>query len=169
MKVSAKLAFGALGCALLISGIAVLSPRAVQAAVATLTRDQDNPARHPFATSCFSAGVNANGVPCFTPPIPAGQEVVIETVSISGSGGPNNVTLLPSITTTAAGVVTQYDLNPISDDRFFQPVKSDFHTAQSLRLYVDPGTVILCNVSTAKANSSLVIQCVISGYFVTLP
>jgi len=55
MKVLAKLVFGTLGCVLLISGIAVMSPRAVRAVVATIIRDQDNPARHPFTTTCTGA------------------------------------------------------------------------------------------------------------------
>jgi len=99
---------------LLISGIAILTPRAVYAVVATITRDQDNPARHPFTTKCGgSTGINFF---CETPPIPAGQEVVIETISINGFNlPPGDFVYLGDVRTTVAGVTQFYFLNPWSN------------------------------------------------------
>ena len=103
MKVLAKLVFGTLGCVLLISGIAVMSPRAVHAVVATIIRDQDNPARHPFVTGCSATVADFTDSACFTPPTPAGQEVVIETVTFSGSGDRSNVVLAPQLVILSGG------------------------------------------------------------------
>lgn len=164
MKVIAKkLALGVFTCALLVSGFAVLSPKAVYALVATIIRDQDNPARHPFVTSCVSeAGINFE---CSTPAIPAGQEVVIETVSFNGFNVPAGVgVFFPAISTTAAGVRQFYALNPA-------PIISGvFQEPQSLRFYADPGTVITCDGSPdAGSLFGAEAGCSISGYFVTLP
>jgi len=170
MKVLAKLVFGTLGCVLLISGIAVISPRAVHAVVATIIRDQDNPARHPFTTTCTGASITQVST-CNPPAIPAGQEVVIETISFTGFGDSDKSVLVPTISTIAAGFFQTYFLTPISDTGAFQPTNADFSGVQSARLYADPGTLIECGGFTRGQNPSvgLTIECKISGYFVTLP
>jgi len=157
---------------LLISGIAVLSPRAVHAVVATIIRDQDNPARHPFTTSCLGFGTAASSNFCTTPAIPAGQEVVIETISFAADADPGNTVLIRHVTTVAAGVTTSLSLNPTLDSGFDQPGRASFEGTDSVRLYADPGSVIRCDGFTAKPNPSafgFVLTCTISGYFVTLP
>ena len=171
MKVLAKLVFGTLGCVLLISGIAVMSPRAVHAVVATIIRDQDNPARHPFATRCVATPTTSNFVSCDTPAIPAGLEVVIETITFGGIGDPSNIGIAPEVIVAEAGVSQPYALNVIPDSRFGQPFDLSYSGVQSLRLYADPGTGIECNGATPHPNISttLTFVCTISGYFVTLP
>jgi hypothetical protein len=163
MKPLAKVAFGSLTCVLLISAIGVINPRAVHAVVATIIRDQDNPARHPFVTSCFflDAGI------CQTPAIPTGQEFVIETISVSGSGSPGNSVAIIGITTDTGGVGTTITLNPVFDSGIEQPILFDFSTAQPLRLYADPGTVVQCFVTTKQGFPSA--ECLFSGYLVSLP
>lgn len=165
MKLLAKVAFGSLASALLISGIAIITPRALQAAVATITRDQDNPARHPFTTSCQSQdGVN---IVCHSPVIPAGQQVVIETITISGEGNSAAFVLTPHISTIAAGNFNTYDLNPMFDTGILQPGNSQMQGVASVRLYADPGSTIQC---AGDANvTPFFINCHFSGYFVTLP
>jgi hypothetical protein len=54
MKPIAKLGYLAAACALLVTTFAIIGPRVVRAAVATLIRDQDNAARHPFSIFCAS-------------------------------------------------------------------------------------------------------------------
>ncbi|HYX65260.1 MAG TPA: hypothetical protein VE935_13670 [Burkholderiales bacterium] len=162
MKLMTKFALGVFACALLISGLTAMSKLAY-AAVATIVRDQDNPARHPFVTSCSSeAGINFE---CSTPPIPAGQQVVIETVSFNGFNVPAGVSVFfPALSTTAAGARQFYALDPAS------VISGVFQQVKSLRLYADPGTVITCDGSPdAGSLFGAEAGCSISGYFVTLP
>src|SRR5262252_5791927 len=133
MRLFGKVVLAILACVLLISGIAVLSPRAVYAVVATIIRDQDNPARHPFTTECTSNPDRGGSVSCNTPAIPAGQEVVIETISINGFGDSTNTVVVVEVDTSAGGVLRGYRLNPISDDGALQPNGAEYEGAQSLR------------------------------------
>jgi hypothetical protein len=148
----------------------VLSPRAVYAVVATIIRDQDNPARHPFTTNCGGSS-NTNTAGGASPLTPAGEEVVIETISINGYADPGNKTVIPFVATTASGVSTQYFLNVLSDAGINQPDYAGFSAVQPLRLYADPGIQIHCGGFTANANPTggLGIFFEISGYYVALP
>ena len=100
-----------------------------------------------------------------------GEQVVIETIFISGNAASNNNVLDLLLRITTSGVVNEYDLTPIFDSTASQPGGSSFTGVQSFRLYADPGSVIECDASTPNANpvSGLNFECVISGYFVTLP
>ena len=171
MKLLAKVAFGSLASVLLISGIAVMTPRAVQAVVATIIRDQDNPARHPLTKDCASDLTTGQIVVCTTSAIPAGQQFVIETISILASSDPSNFVLENSVEITTAGPTTSFSLNPIFDDGVGQPTEARYLGVQSLRLYADPGSTIQCIGATKGTNPSgqLFLDCTISGYFVTLP
>src|SRR6516164_4389791 len=99
------------------------------------------------------------------PAIPAGQEVVIETISFTGFGDSDKSVLVPTISTIAAGFFQTYFLTPISDTGAFQPTNADFSGVQSARLYADPGTLIECGGFTRGQNPSvgLTIECKISG------
>ena len=88
---------------LFISGFPILNPRTVHAEVATITRDQDNPARHPFTTSCEGSSAD-KATSCTTPAVPAGEEVVIETISFRVVADPNNLVAIDAIEVTTAGV-----------------------------------------------------------------
>jgi hypothetical protein len=132
-------------------------------------RDQDNPARHPFATSC-GASTKGSIVVCLTPAIPAGQEVVIETISFNGFGDPGNSTVGFVVSTTTAGSSLDMRLNYISDSGN-SPSAASYGAIQPLRLYADPGSQIFCQADTRGDNpsSGLEFTCSFSGYFVTLP
>lgn len=136
-----------------------------------IIRDQDNAARHPFTTSCVTTPTTGASNFCEPPAIPAGEEVVVETISFSGAGDPGNVVFVPDITTTAAGVQQTYSLNPIPDSDLTQPRAASYTGVQSLRLYADPGSVISCHAFTPHPNpsQSFSFSCAISGFFVTLP
>ena len=163
----------ALGIALVglfVASFAAIAPKAVKAAIATLVRDQDNVARHPFTTSC--AGNNISNpigtVTCFTTPIPAGEEVVIETVSFSASASASDTILVPFVDTTVSGTTQEYVFNPQFDSGMFQPTDAVFSLIQSVRLYADPGTQIQCGMRNINPTHKFT-SCSISGYFVTLP
>ena len=143
-----------------------MAPRAVYAVVATIIRDQDQPAQHPFVTDCVTSDQGF----CNTPAIPTGQEFVIETISVSGSGTPGSSVARISIDISAADtgrVTTAIELNPVFDSGFGQPVASDFSTAQPLRLYADPGSILSCFFLTKQGSRQA--ECVFSGYLVSLP
>jgi hypothetical protein len=173
MKLLGKIVLGTLAGLLLISGIAVLSPRAVSAVVATIIRDQDNPARHPFTTRCSGQSITSNSrqAACTTPAIPAGEEVVIETISIVATADPGNHAFGFSVETAAAGFQTFYGMNTLFDNGTRQPTGALYAGVQSLRLYADPGsTIFVLGVSNgANPSQGVTIQCSISGYYVTLP
>jgi hypothetical protein len=68
MKKTYSLILVAAACAVLLVSIAVVTPKAVRAAVATLIRDQDNAARHPFTFFAECTGsINCNEFDGSTP------------------------------------------------------------------------------------------------------
>lgn len=169
MKTFAKLVFGSLGCVLVISAIGVMAPRAVYAVVATIIRDQDQPARHAFTTNCTSPTTTGDVTSCDTPAIPAGQEFVIETISINAESSSVNDVLTVALTTTTSGKDSFILLNPIFSGVVQNPF-SDYSNAQPLRLYADPNTHIHCNFVTNETNPSPFFgACYFSGYLVSLP
>lgn len=82
MKMSQNLAFLAAACALLVAATAIIRPRVVKAAVATLVEDVNGPALQPFAMECNAGPFQSsgNGV-CPLTSVPAGKRFVIATVS----------------------------------------------------------------------------------------
>jgi len=166
-----KEALAVLGALILLAVMAVIvMPKATRAVVAALVRDEDQPARHPFVTFCSTTSPGKYAT-CSTPAIPAGEEVVIETVSVSGNADPGNLSFLPELTTTSAGTEASFAWDAVTDVGFGQPKFSEFAWAHSMRLYADPGTSLSCQVGTAAANPEtlLVLNCHLSGYWVSLP
>jgi hypothetical protein len=136
-----------------------------------LTSSVDDPARHPFTTSCSSAISQLRSASCSTTSIPAGEEVVIETISFSANADPGNSALFVQVETVAAGNDQIYPLNNLFDIGIEQPVLALFAGAQALRLYADPGSVISCFSQTKELNlqKGLRLGCAFSGYSVKLP
>jgi len=157
--------------ALSFASSAMFAPKAVRAAVAALVRDEDNPARHPFVTQCQAAFTTTRNTSCNTAPIPAGEEVVIETVSLLSLADPTNHALEAQVFTKTAGTSFDTYLNVITDSGTGQPTFATFQGGQSFRLYADPGTVIGCSAITngPSPSQSFGLQCYFSGYYVTLP
>lgn len=170
MKISTTTTLVAAVAALTIASLDVVVPRAVRAAVTTLIRDQDNAARHPFTTLCVSA-VTTNAVyQCETPFVPAGEEVVVETVAIRGFANPQNSVVGVQLDATTAGQTRSYAFGPISDSGLLQPQVASFVGIQPLHIYADPGTAFTCSGQTAGGNPvGFQVVCTISGYYVTLP
>ncbi len=170
MRRLSKLAFVAFACVLVISAVAVMSPRAVHAVVATLVKDVDNPARHAFTTSCIFTPTAGQATGCTTPAIPAGEQVVIETVAVIASANPTNTELSASISTTVNGATATWPFS-VADNGTNQPGNSLFWASQPLRLYADPGTTIVFGINTKGLNPPLALGggAGISGYWVSLP
>ncbi len=134
-------------------------------------RDVDNGARHPLTTNCGQVSSTLNSVSCSMPPVPAGEEVVIETESFQASGDPSNTQLVTSVAAVAGGA-TQTAFGTVQDNGLDQPGLSYFESTSAVKLYADPGTSITCLVQTKGSNPGPNLSldfCVVSGYFVTLP
>lgn len=154
--------------AVMAASVDLISPKAVRAAVATLIRDQDNPARHPFTSFCFSSGTS-HLLSCSTPAIPAGEEVVVENVSLLGTGDPMNKALSVILTATTSGQPAAYFFDPVFDSGA-RPFVTTFARIQPLRIYADPGTTLDFSASTAGSNpGGFAIDFTVTGYSASLP
>jgi hypothetical protein len=149
---------------------AFLTPKAVKAAIATLIRDQDNPARRPFTISCsFQNPPGSQGGPCTTPTTPLGEEVVIETVSIQVTADPGITALTTIVSAKASGVFQDYYFAAANIP--VTPALSLFRLTQSVRIYADPGSIIFFNSQTNATSPVNGVSGVaqFSGYSVSLP
>ncbi|HEV8042389.1 MAG TPA: hypothetical protein VGP62_26165 [Bryobacteraceae bacterium] len=167
MRNVSKIVLVALATIVLVSGVAVLTPRAVHAVVATFVRDVDNAARHPWSSSCTFTTSSVNGSCNIT--IPPNVEVVLQMVSIIAQADPGNTHLLAFLQVQSGGVLStlQFDTADTQDN---QPVVSDYNVQNVVQYYQDPGTTITCQARTRDTNPSpLVSVCSLSGYTVSLP
>jgi hypothetical protein len=165
MKALAKLGYLAAACALLLTTFAVIGPRTVQAVVATLVRDTDNAARHPWTGSC---GPLTTGklISC-TVPVPSGQEVVIQQVNLQGSAEPTAKTVLGGVLATTGGNTEVWSSSPAPDLGFFQPTAAYFNVTGMATMYADPGLDISCQFLSKTTITTA--TCFLAGYYVTLP
>ena len=164
MKSMARLGYLAAVCATLVVTSSFIGPRPVQAVVATLDRDSDHAARHPFAALCSAAATSAFVASC-TIPVPAGQEVVVQTVTSQGNADPGNTNFVLATHTSVGGTLAE-SLNVVPDDLFNQPGSSRYVFTSTATLYADPGTNIGCFAFVKSASASVSITCAVSGYYV---
>lgn len=173
MKKSITIVTVVCACALLFASIAVVTPKAVQAAIATLIRDQDNAARHPFSNSCsdLEGFATVSELNCSFQ-VPAGEEYVIQNVTINTYGEVTSNALIENIVTTVTAgnsVNSLYYVAPFTSE----PSPDGIGSTSSLTAYADPGTTVEVE---AKFSSSVVgtgglnfLYANVQGYYVTLP
>jgi len=171
MKKRVSMIIIASACAVILTSTAVLTPKAVRAAVATLIRDQDNAARHPLAVLC-----EANPNPSCSYTVPQGMEYVIQQVSVQDGStintGDTNWSLQIGLTTGGQQIV--YTASPGTiihiPSRLGAPAFEQIAGAVPTTLYADPGTQITLSVqylpSTVYTTTPIFW---ISGYYVSLP
>jgi hypothetical protein len=158
------LSFGAVALA---AGVLTLAfPRAAHAVAAVLVevtntrsnpvpnQDVDAPGRHPYQQSCSTTSIT-----CFMPVVPPNTEVVIQTVSMTFSGGTPGSLILSSVG-GGVGVNTYIPLVAEPD--------GSFAVTQPLTQYADPGGSASCSDSTI-AHSAGSFTCTITGYSISLP
>jgi hypothetical protein len=158
------LSFGAVALA---AGVLTLAfPRAAHAVAAALVevtntrsnpvpnQDVDAPGRHPYQQSCSTTSIT-----CFMPVVPPNTEVVIQTVSMTFSGGTPGSLILSSVG-GGVGVNTYIPLVAEPD--------GTFAVTQPLTQYADPGGSASCSDSTI-AHSAGSFTCTITGYTISLP
>jgi hypothetical protein len=161
---------------LVVSLLAILvfasvSAHAVQSAIATLIRDQDAPGRHPFTATCSAFNSTlANNAQC-SMAVPAGQEVIVQSVSFVGMSDPTNANMAFSVIATGAGNATVPVQLVVNDAGTAQPSKASFPGTQLAWFPADPATNITCAgfIKGEEAAGKLGLSCNVSGYYVTLP
>lgn len=165
MKAIAKLGYLAAACALLVTTLAIVGPRAVHAVVATLVRDTDNAARHPWTGAC-SPTAAGQLISC-TIAVPSGEEVVIQQVNLQGNADPRTTTVVGGVLATGGGNPEVWSSSPGPDLGFLQPANAYFNVTGAAAMYADPGSNITCQF-LSKTNITTA-TCFIAGYYVTLP
>jgi len=136
---------------------------------ATITRDSDAPARHPFQRfGYFSIDSPAWGASdSFT--VPAGKELVIEYLSIRSnivSGGNQIVTY--SLTNTGMGGIGLFSYVPQTT------IVSTFGTIGYLadrlvRIYCDPGSTVTVQALRNGSAGSDTVSYTLSGHLIDVP
>jgi hypothetical protein len=173
MKPFYKIAFPVLVCALIVAGFAVMAPKAVKAAVATLVQvvntaanpvinqDKDNAGRGAFQTTfpLSLTGVSGTGVS-----IPPGTRLVIDYVSFAGSApsaGTQPYIIIYS--TVGSGPATPYQLVPTQSTLAPQ----QFDIAENVKIYADSLFVSLAYAGSTPPFMTGTVS--ISGHLVTIP
>jgi len=172
MKNLTKIVLTALTAIVLVSGVAVLTPRAVHAVVATFVRDVDNGARHPWSSTCSSSAYSSTARAQCSIVIPAGEEVVIQQAYVEDTSDTANKVASNTITLTTGGNPNWAQLYLAADvTRTDLVIQSAFAGQITSTLYADPGSTVTVYVSTANANpvAGLGVMLTLSGYTVSLP
>jgi hypothetical protein len=138
MKNVSKFLLVALVAIVLISGVVVLTPRAVHAMIATSVRDVDNAARHPWARTCDSSS-NSFFADCKIA-VPPNVEVVIQTISLLGGSDSANKIARFTLTTTGGTSSTLYCFQ--KDNASLAPFDSSYSQNFHLTAHADPSSVI---------------------------
>jgi hypothetical protein len=134
-------------------------------------REFDAADRHPFSGGCVATQTTTGGTSCnFL--VPAGEEWVIQTLSVYGNSDPAYKSVLFNLyITTATG--PQYHYYTIPDNGTTNIVGGSFETATiTTTLRADPGSTGTCFWSTGNSNpnpAGLSGTCGIQGYYVRLP
>ena len=147
--------------ALASTAVVAVTPKA--AVAAANVKDVDQPARAPFQAT---VQLNINNFTYTAVPIPAGQRLVIEYVSISGAAQSNNGPVQPValLTTTLAG-------NPGASFYFAPPadvaLPTQFYRGETTAIYAD--TLEVGPGFAGYAPSFMVLNVVISGHLISVP
>lgn len=169
MKNLPKIFVAALMGIVLVSGIAVLTPRTVRAVVATFVRNVDTPGRHAF--SYYSSASSSSFQTSCSIPVPASEELVIQNLGCKANSDTVNKTLLTEIYTSIALADDAYHASTAADTGFGAGTQSQYNTGASLTLYADPSTNILVQFTTKTPNPTIGLfgTCFLTGYSVSLP
>ena len=178
MKVLHKALVGLAGGALIALVISVTVPRAVHSAlVAALVRDVDNSGRHAFSGSCTATFNNPFYAAC-TIPVPAGEEAVIQYASFATFTDPSVTSLADAVSFTIAGNTTSMYAPNVTQFTTGMPppppfqTSNLFYTSFPLASIVDASSQITCSTILGGGGAASEVgstNCVVTGYYVTLP
>jgi len=171
-KTTFTMIFVASVCVTILASIAVVAPKAVRAAVATLIRDQDNTARHPWAAECLITSASPQGSCAYS--LYAGNEYVVQNVTLQVPPGSSFSAVTFSAFCTSAGVLNTFLAATI-------PAAGTASNATAYQTfpvtaYCDPqgasssgGVQAAVGLSGASPSLGNPAQVWLSGYYVTLP
>lgn len=167
-----KQAMAVLGAVVVIAAlVAVVTPKAVHAVVATLVRDADNAAKHPFSASCNNLG-SGDEAQCVVTTVPAGQELVIQelTISVDTDSG-YDVYEVASVTTGGVVVGHYLTMTDAGPCQFCVGSTGHLYTATHPTIfYADPGTAeTVAVVRDAVTPDGMAMVATLSGYLVSVP
>jgi len=170
-KTTFTMIFVASVCVTILASIAVVAPKAVRAAVATLIRDQDNAARHSWVGACTISSINN---PNCVVPLSAGNEYVIQSVTLQLAYGSSFNSVVLSAFCTSGGAVNTFlsaNVPAVSSGGYVFA-----NQTVPVAAYCDPLGVsslggVQGSIAPLAANPSLSsgAQIFFSGYYVTLP
>jgi hypothetical protein len=137
-----RFGFLVLACALLTATFSIIGPRVVKAAVATLVRDVDNPARAPFVGACGAVAVPFPDTPRCAITALADQRLVVDFVSAEADSNPGGLAVV-AIDYTSHGVSARHYFSPVSGG-----VKQGGFSVSTFsspaNINADPGTSLTC-------------------------
>jgi hypothetical protein len=125
-------------------------------------RNVDEPARHPFAQSCFGVSF------CYIH-VPAGVELVITSISSTISGAPTQKTEVFQVATDTGGFALYPVFATLVDSGVGQPNFTNFLYSAPANLYADPGSAVTCQWTEPNGFNPQQGACFVGGYTVGLP
>ena len=139
-------------------------------------RDDENPARHSFQTTCNAPGDNQYEQSCQIV-VPAGQMLVIEYVSVRLMARPGAKLQFLQLETVANGHGVRHNLNLPSlfeeTTGTYQYNTDAYQLGQALRVYADPSSSIylIYNFDGGATTTAYLLnsQFTLSGYTVSVP
>jgi hypothetical protein len=148
MKNFRKIVFAVLAAIVLVSTVAVLTPRAVHALAAQLVQDVDSPPRNPWTASCATANTTTNVAYCIISAVP-GYEITVQTVTVQGYTSELHEHVILQLVTTTGGnyefwnnqlgyVITQPEQLPLELPGYTGTNQHNYVSTQPVTLYVDP-------------------------------
>jgi hypothetical protein len=167
MKTFAKLGYLAAACALLVATFSIVGPRVVRAAIATLIRDADHPARHAFKLSCTSQTAFNNAGCALLASVPGGQEYVIQGVSVSVDTQPQTAAAIADFEALTGSDFRSISV-PLTDQGPLLPGIRTSRGVVGIPIYADPGSTVGC-IANSHAATNVSVTCVATGYWVSLP
>jgi len=178
MKNSIKIVLVALAAIVLVSTVAVLTPRTIRAKTSTTVTISPTADRIPWASTCVLPTPNSGAVntTCQTATVPAGYEFVVQSVTFDANeildlNLPLTPVWVPRVETTGGGSSMRWTTQV--PDVIGLPSPTDFYgfdISSPTALYADPGTTPTCLLLTYDANYGGTggASCTLSGYLVKL-
>jgi hypothetical protein len=176
MKVVLRVGIGLGAIALFAIVFALAAPKAVNALVATLVRDIDNPGRATLVVvSCDASSTSGtNGdigcLPSYT--VPAGDRLVIQHLETTCDTPKGNSLVFPSLSLTTAGNPVSHSLvlaNQGMDVLAFSVPSDGFVGNQAVTYYADPSSTLRFDVYITDASGHTGCQFQVSGYLISFP
>jgi hypothetical protein len=172
MQFAKRLLMGAGAVVLVAAVLIAAAPKTVQAVVATLIRDVDNPGRAPHvavncqANSTIGASGDLGCSPVYT--VPASNLLVLQQVEAFCGTPPGNSLANTTFNIYTNGNPVRHNLTLVSEGPDFD-TGVDFADNQTVTYYADPGSTIRFDSLTTDSTGSTSCFFQFSGYLISYP